>query len=57
MLKAEERRAYSEDCIRLGREPNISLQRATMLSAMSKNWTGLAGQLDRYEAVVKMQGE
>jgi hypothetical protein len=43
MPTAEECRANSENCIRLGKGLNISVQLATILFAMSRSWTGLAG--------------
>jgi hypothetical protein len=57
MLSAEEYRTHSRDCIKWGKEPNVSKQRATILFAMSRSWAGLAGQMDRYEVVLKSEGE
>jgi hypothetical protein len=57
MLSAEECRTHSRDCIKLGKEPNVSKQRATILFAMSRSWAGLAGQMDRYEVVLKSEGK
>jgi hypothetical protein len=57
MPTAEECRLHSKDCIRFGKEPNVSIQLATILFAMSRSWTGLAGQIDRYEAVLKAERE
>lgn len=37
-------------------EPNISVQRANILVAMSRSWTTLAKQTDRYDALVKRDG-
>jgi hypothetical protein len=37
----------------LGRELNVSLQRATVLLAMSRSWTALTNQTDRYDAIMK----
>jgi hypothetical protein len=43
--------------VRLGTAANISPQRATILLAMSRSWTALAGQTDRYEAILKKEGK
>jgi hypothetical protein len=37
-------------------EPNISVQRANILTAMARSWTTLANQTDRYNALVKEEG-
>jgi hypothetical protein len=56
MLTAAECRAHSEECVTLAKDPKISYARATILMAMSRNWTALAGQRDRYDALVR-EGE
>jgi hypothetical protein len=53
MLTAAECRAHSEECVTLAKDAKISYSRATILMAMSRNWTALAGQRDRYDALVK----
>jgi hypothetical protein len=53
MLTAAECRAHSEECVKLAKDPGIPYQRATILFAMSRNWTTLAGQRDRYDALLK----
>jgi hypothetical protein len=47
MLTAAECRGYSEECVTLAKDPKISYARPTILMAMSRNWTALAGQRDR----------
>jgi hypothetical protein len=37
----------------LGTNLAISIQRATILLAMSRSWSALATQSDRYDAIVK----
>jgi len=56
MVSAEQCRAHSAECAALGMEPNISVQRANILTAMSRSWTTLANQTDRYDALVKREG-
>ena len=56
MLTAAECRAHSEEYVTLAQDPKISCSRATILMAMSRNRTALAGQRDRYDALVK-EGE
>ena len=53
MLTAAECRAHSEECVTLAKDPSITYSRATILFAMSRNWTALAGQRDRYDALLK----
>jgi hypothetical protein len=57
MIGAQQSRAYSNDCVTLGQAPAISIQRATILMAMSRSWTGLANQRDRYDAITKEEGK
>jgi hypothetical protein len=56
MLTAAECRAHSEEYVTLAQDPKISYSRATILMAMSRNRTALAGQRDRYDALVKEEG-
>jgi hypothetical protein len=53
MLTAAECRAHSDECVKLAEDPGIPYQRATILFAMSRNWTALAGQRDRYDAILE----
>jgi hypothetical protein len=53
MISGQECRTYSADCETLGTNLAISMQRATILLAMSRSWTALATQSDRYDAIVK----
>ena len=57
MLNAEECRTHARDCVKLAKEPNAPKQRAGVLLAMSKSWAGLAGQMDRYDAILKSERE
>jgi hypothetical protein len=36
---------------------NISIRRATILMAMHRRWETLANQKDRYDAILKEEGE
>ena len=53
MLSAEQCKEFAANCARLGMQPNISVRRADILMAMSRSWTTLATQIERYEALVK----
>ena len=53
MISGQECRTYSADCETLGTNLAISIQRATILLAMSRSWSALATQRDRYDAIVK----
>jgi len=53
MISGQECRTYSADCEMLGRNLAISIQRATILLAMSRSGSALATQTDRYDAIVK----
>jgi hypothetical protein len=50
-ISSQECRSYCAQCMTLGMEPNLSLQRAAILSEMG--WTALANQMDRYEAILQ----
>jgi hypothetical protein len=52
MITAQQSRDYSADCLTLGTKPNLSVQRGTVLRAMSRSWIALANQKDRYDAIV-----
>ena len=44
MITAQQSRDYSADCLTLGIKPNRSVQRSTVLLAMSRSWIALANQ-------------
>ena len=52
MISTELCRVYSADCVTQRMEANISVQRATMLMAMSRSWATLANQTDQYNDLV-----
>jgi hypothetical protein len=52
-ISSQECRSYCAQCMTLGMEPNLSLQRAAILSEMVRSWTALANQMDRYEAILQ----
>jgi hypothetical protein len=56
MVSAEQCRAHSAEYAARGMEPNVSVQRANILTAMSRSWATLAKQTDRDEALVKEEG-
>ena len=56
MLTAQQCRAFASNCVTLGADTNLSMQRATILLAMSRSWTTLANQIERYETIVKAEG-
>ena len=47
MITQAQCKSYADDYQRLGRTADISIQRATILLAISRSWTTLAGQLGR----------
>ena len=47
MITQAQCKSYAGDYQRLGRTADISIQRATILLAISRSWTTLAGQLGR----------
>lgn len=53
MITAPQCRTYAMEWQLLGMRTEISVQRATILVAMSRSWTTLANQLERYDAIVK----
>jgi len=56
MISTSQCRINAAECQRLGMVFDISIQRATALLAMSRSWTALAGQKERYDAVRKEEG-
>jgi hypothetical protein len=57
MISIEQCRIYSSECEQLGKVDNTSIQRATILFAMSRTWTALANQRERFNAVVAEEGK
>jgi hypothetical protein len=53
MLTSPQCRIHAMDCQQLGLAADISIQRATILMAMSRSWTTLANQMQRYDTIVK----
>ena len=51
MVSQTQCRAHAENYKRLAVVPKISIQRATVLMAISRSWITLAGQLDRLAAI------
>jgi hypothetical protein len=51
MLGAAECRAHAETCRMLSVAPEISMRQATIYMSMAQSWFGLAGQMDRLEAI------
>jgi hypothetical protein len=56
VITAQQCRAFAANCVTLGADTHISMQRATILLAMSRSWTNLANQIDRYEPTMKEEG-
>jgi hypothetical protein len=52
MISVAECQTHAEECERLGRVADISIQRATALLAMAHTWEMLADEITRYEAIV-----
>lgn len=57
MISGQQCRIYSAACVALGMSADISIQRATILLAMSRSWTALATQKDRYDSILEEEGE
>ncbi len=49
-------RTYAAECERLEEARGISSRRATVLMAMAHSWNMLAGQKERYAAIVAEEG-
>jgi hypothetical protein len=56
MIIASQCKIYATDCRQLGLAADISMQRATILMAMSRSWTTLANQMLRYDTIIKEEG-
>jgi hypothetical protein len=57
MISAEQCRAKAAKCERLGKAPDISVQRSTVLLSMAQSWETLAVDIERYEAVVRAESD
>ena len=53
MLTSPQCKAYATHCQQLGSAAEISIQRATILMAMSRSWTTLANQMLRYDTIIQ----
>ena len=51
MISAEQCRAESATCLELGQKAEISIRRATVLIGMSRSWSALANQMERYDSI------
>jgi hypothetical protein len=56
MITAAQCRTYATDCQHRGIAAGISIRRATALLAMSRSWSVLANQVERYDAILKEEG-
>jgi hypothetical protein len=56
MMTATQCRGYATDCRDRGMAAGISTRRATALLAMSRSWSVLANQVERYDAILKEEG-
>jgi len=54
---SEQCRAYATEHQLLGRDVEISMQRATILMGISRSWTILAGQIERLSVIQKEESE
>jgi hypothetical protein len=52
MLTVTECKAHATECQLLMTVPEISIQRATVLMAMSRSWVALTVLTERYTAIV-----
>ena len=57
LISAARCRAYAQECERLGRATDISIQRATALISMAQSWDSLAEDTARYEAIIKAEAK
>jgi hypothetical protein len=53
MPTAQQCKTYAAEYKRLGMETDISIRRATLLMAISRNWATLANQLDHLTVIMK----
>ena len=55
IVSPQQCRSNAAECVRLGTVENISAQLATALMSMSRSWTILAGDVERYERLVQAE--
>jgi hypothetical protein len=53
MVTAERCSTHSKECLTIGITPEISVRRATILTAISRTWATLAIQTAQYESIFK----
>jgi hypothetical protein len=56
LITAARCKTYARECRRLGTATDISVQRVTVLMAMSRSWTALANQKERLDDIVTSEG-
>jgi hypothetical protein len=56
MISTTQCKTNAAECQHLGMVVDISIRRAAALLAMSRSWTTLAGQTERYDAIRKEEG-
>jgi hypothetical protein len=56
MITAAQCRTYATDCHARRIAAGISIRRSTALLAMSRSWSALANQVERYDAILKAEG-
>jgi hypothetical protein len=57
MPTATECKIYAAEYKRLGMKPDISIRRATLLTAISQSWATLANQLDLLTVVIEKESK
>jgi len=55
IVSPQQCRSNAAECVRLGTAANISAQLATALMSMSRSWTILAGDVERYERLAQAE--
>jgi hypothetical protein len=53
VIDAKQCRDFSAECMTLGLDASISIQRASVLLAMSRCWATLGNQMEMYETIVE----
>jgi hypothetical protein len=56
MISVSQCKTYASECQHLGMVSDISIQRGTALLAMSRSWSALASQTERYDTIRKEEG-
>jgi hypothetical protein len=57
MNSAAECMAFAAECQRLGTAPETSIQRASILLAMSRSWSNLAADIERYDVILQEEND